>query len=486
MTLKVNQPSAAVAAMSADLVKIDALMGGTMALRAAGERYLPKWPMEDQKSYDFRLKTSTLYNAFARTIENMAGKPFIEPVKWTDVDPIVEEWFDNFDLCGRNLHVFAQDVFRHGLKDGLTHVLVDYPPTVDETGAQLYKTKSEEATAGVRPYAIHIKQSQILGFISTFINGAETLTQVRILESVDEPDGDFGTKSVSQVRVLTPGAWQTYRKAPTSDDWLLDKEGSTSLDFIPLATFYTRRTGFMTATPPLNDLADLNIKHWQSSSDQDSILHVARVPILAISGVNDDTKIEVGAKSALMLPIGATVQYVEHTGAAISAGRDSIEDLQSQMESMGAELLIVRPGARTATETAIDTAQSQCQLSAMVESFEDFLDQTVDTMATWVGLPDQGDIDVFDDFATVTIGAATVAPFVTALVLLVNSGLMSRESAFEELKRYGVTNPDGVWEDEQERIQNSPPDLTGTPTGSLTGIVPPITPISKVLQDDAE
>jgi hypothetical protein len=462
MTTKVNDLSDAAGAMRADLVKVEALMGGTKAMRAAGEAYLPKWPMEDQKSYDFRLKTSTLYNAFARTVENMAGRPFSEPLKWTDIDPTVEKWFDNIDQAGRNLHVFAGEVFRHGLMDGLTHVLVDFPVTRDKDGKATLITRADELKAGVRPYAIHIKQSQILGWLSSTIDGAEVLTQVRISECVKESDGDFGTKDVQQVRVLYPGRWEIYRQNEKKDDWIIHDEGVTTLDIIPLKTLYTKRSGFMTATPPLSDLADLNIKHWQSSSDQDSILHTARVPILAISGLNDDTKIEIGGKTALMLPVNCTAGYVEHTGAAIEAGRTSLQDLEAQMESMGAELLIARPGDKSATEAALDSSQEQCQLSAMAQALEDFLDDVVDVLAKWAGLPDQGDIDVFDDFATIRVNAQSVGTFVTALVLLVNSGMMSRATAFEELKRYGISNPDLVWQAEQDRIQNESPSMPGT------------------------
>ncbi len=461
MSIKVNEASSAVMAMRPDLAKIAALMGGTKAMRAAGETHLPRWPAEKQDSYDFRLKTSTLYNAFARTIGNMAGKPFTEPVKWTDIDPVIEAWFDDIDCCGRNLHVFAQEVFCQGIQDGITHVLVEFPVTKDKDGKQLYVTRAAEQAAGVRPYAIHIKEAQILGAIPTTKNGAESLAQLRIMECVSEPDGDYGTKDVEQVRVLTPGAWQIQRQNDKKE-WYLHDEGVTTLDFIPLVTFYTRRTGFMTATPPLNDLADLNIKHWQSQSDQDSLLHVARVPLLVRIGMDDDpgapTKI---GKSITDLPMNADMKYVEHTGAAIGAGRSSLQDLEDQMESMGAELLTVRPGDRTATEAAIDTSQSQCQLAAMANALEDFLDQMVDIMAEWAGLPDQGDIDVFDDFATISINAATVGPFVTAMVLQVNSGLLSKQSAFEEMKRYGVNNPDLTWEAEQERINSSMPTLTG-------------------------
>lgn len=74
MSTKVNDKSAAVTAMEEDWDKVDALIGGTKTMRAAGERWLPKFPGESQKSWDYRVKTSTLYNAMGRTVKNMAAK----------------------------------------------------------------------------------------------------------------------------------------------------------------------------------------------------------------------------------------------------------------------------------------------------------------------------------------------------------------------------------------------------------------------------
>jgi hypothetical protein len=52
-------------------------------------------------------------------------------------------------------------------------------------------------------------------------------------------------------------------------------------DYIPFVPLYGTRLAFMMGISPLRDVAYLNVKHWQSQSDQDTILHVARVPILA-------------------------------------------------------------------------------------------------------------------------------------------------------------------------------------------------------------
>jgi hypothetical protein len=458
---KVNDVSAAVAAMQPKWAKIDALIGGTEAMRAAGEKYLPKFPAEDEESYKYRVATSTLFNGLARTLENMAAKPFAEAITYTDIDKVAEEWLTDIDQCGNNLTVFAHSLFVEGMAKGLTHILVEHPVALNDDGSLMYPTKAAEDAAGVRPYLVHIKPGQVLGWRTMKgANGAEVLAMLRFMECVEQPDGEFGTAAIEQIRVLVPGAWATYRKSTApgvnKDEWLLDKQGTTTLDFIPLVTFYTKRTGFMTATPPLIDLADLNIKHWQSSSDQDSILHTARVPILAISGLNDEDKIEIGAKAFLRLPIGATAAYVEHTGAAIDAGRVSLQDLENQMRAMGAELLVEAQVASTATQNSIEDGEAKCQLARMVQGEEDALDNALDIMHTMKRMEYKGSIDIFDDFSSDAV-LASAGPFIIALVQLVNNGLLDKESAFEEMQRYGILNPDLVWKDVQDKIDLEPP-----------------------------
>src|SRR6185295_4553940 len=99
-----------------------------------------------------------------------------------------------------------------------------------------------------------------------------------------------------------------------------------------LAPVYLNRTGFMTGEPPLEELADLNVAHWQSSSDQRNILTVARVPILFGTGIEGNEKLEIGASSMIRTSDpNAKLTYVEHTGAAIGAGERDLERLEFQM-----------------------------------------------------------------------------------------------------------------------------------------------------------
>jgi hypothetical protein len=184
----------------------------------------------------------------------------------------------------------------------------------------------------------------------------------------------------------------------------------------------------------LLDLAYLNVKHWQSQSDQDTILHVARVPILAITGADENTSLTLGASTAIRLPQGADMKFVEHTGHAIAAGEKSLESLQEQMIETGAELLVKRPGKRTATESANDAEANMSELQRIAEGFEDSLDQALQIVADYARLPSGGNVSLFKDY-----GAATMTDASATLIMdLALGGLISHETALTEFKRRGV------------------------------------------------
>ena len=103
-------------------------MGGTRAMRAAREAYLPKWPNEALAAYEARVSTATLYPALRRTIEVMAGKPFAKELTLSqDAPDTLRAYCDNVDLEGRNLHAFSAGVLHEALAYGLCGVLVDMP-----------------------------------------------------------------------------------------------------------------------------------------------------------------------------------------------------------------------------------------------------------------------------------------------------------------------------------------------------------------------
>lgn len=451
MPLAVHEQSADVKALAVAWPMLQALQDGTTAMRAASTTYLPRWPAEEQAAYIARLATATLFPAYRRTVGVMAGKPFSKALALNDMPAQVETWAENIDLQGVNLHNFAAEMFRRTVGYGLAGVLVEYP-RVQAAGP---RTVAAVEKAGLRPYWVRVRHDQILGWKTATVNGSVQLSQLRLLESVEEDDGEWGVTSVGQVRVLFPGGWQTYRATGKDNAWSLFEEGRTTLTRIPFVPFYGLREAMMIGLPPLIDLAHLNVKHWQSQSDQDTILHVARVPILAMIGAEDSTALSVGASSAVKMPQGADLKFVEHSGAAIGAGEISLVALQEQMIQTGAELLVKKPGDRSATESANDAEANKSDLQRMAEGFEDSLDMALEFTAEYGHLDSAGTVSLFSDYGAATLSDAS-ATLVKDLAL---GGMLSKVTALRELQRRGVLAADVDPEDEIERAEAEGPAL---------------------------
>jgi hypothetical protein len=395
-----------------------------------------------------------LFPAYKRTVQTLAGKPFSQPIALDEDTPEkIKEWLQDIDMQGRNLAAFSGDLMEVALGYGLTGIFVEYPRTDGVL------TQAEEAAAGIRPYWIQILPSQILGWKADRIKGLWKFTQLRFLEIVEEDDGEYGTTKIEQVRVLTPGRWETHRYN-SDKTWALYEAGATSLDYVPFVPIYSGRKGFMLATPPMIELAHMNVAHWQSASDQQNILHVARVPILTVSGINDPAwTMTVGASAAVSLPDGAVMKYVEHSGAAIGAGSKELEELEERMRQAGAELLVVQTTGRiTATQIHVENAVGMCVLQRMTLDLEDAIDQALKITADFIGEPTGGGVNIYNDYAASTLAEATAQ-----LLLSTNqAGKLSDETLHSEYQRRGILSTDLSWADEQARIE-----LQGTALGLL-------------------
>lgn len=380
MSADVATPNAAYQDMATDWELIHDLLGGTRIMRQRGEKWLPREPGESREAYAIRLNRSVLFNGLQRTIQTLLGKPFHRPASLTGTPPeALAALADNVDLGGRNLTVFARDVMQAALTDGLTHILVDHPRIGDG------------APEVARPYLVHVRAADLIGWRGQDNGIGSALTRVRIRESVHRTAGTWEDRTERQIRVLYPGRFEIWRRGSDGlGPWHRAETGTSSLDCIPLVTLYANRTGFMTARPPLMDLAWLNLAHWQSASDQRHILHVARVPILF--GRNLTLPEDGLALGPNRIVTGegesADLRFVEHSGAAIAAGRQDLIDLEDRMAVMGLDLMTRRGGAgsTTATARAIDAAENTTSLRGLIHAVEDGLTTAFGFMADWLGI----------------------------------------------------------------------------------------------------
>lgn len=468
----VATPSGAYLRMLPRWRMIDALLGGTETMRQARE-YLPQYDNETNKNYEARLARATLLNMTEQTLDTLAGKPFREAVVLgDDVPPELEEFCEDIDMQGSNLQAFCRAWFREGWAKGFSHVLVDHPTPEAHSaadGTPVARTLADDRAEGLRPYWVHIKPECLIAAYSMVINGREVLTHVRIKETTTERVG-WEEVEVERVRVLEPGSWQLWAPDEKGEEWHLEDAGTTTLDYVPLVTFYAgKRCGLMECKPPLADLAYLNVEHWQSKSDQRNVLTVSRFPILAASGVPSEQKVTIGPNNFLTTEDAqGKWYYVEHTGAAISAGQVDLESLEDQMATYGAEYMRKKPGDETATGRALDSAESSSYLAATVRDFQDCVELAMQYTADWIGKDDGGSVKISDD---VDLSEADSAELDTLQKTRAQKDI-SRKTYLDELQKRGVLSDDFDEEQDaeflEEEAKNTLGDMFGGGQGTQT------------------
>jgi hypothetical protein len=456
MSKTVQKRSKAMAEMVEAAEKGRALMGGTDTMRKAGETYLPKFKAELDADYKARRDSSWLFNGMRKTVKDMTGRVFTKPITIVEGSPRLQEFATDINMQGQDLSAFASDVFKDAFLPGISYIMVDAPRREGET------TRAAAATLGLRPYMVHLRVEDILGFKTEQFNNVLALSMLRILESVteDDPKDEFTQINVDQVRVLTREvntvSVRIYRKNE-KDEWLVVDEYITNAEEITVIPFYAQRTGFFTAEPVLEDLADVNIAHWQSQSDQRHILHFARVPILFASGRGDDEPLIISASQAVTSrDTDAKLEWVEHSGQAIGAGRTDLQDLQYQMQALGLQLLVA--SHETATGAVLDSTKETSTLSMMADNLKDALEQALEWMAFYAGETEQNiTVEVNKDFGIVPLTAQEVQVMQTDVSL----GLLSKEAYYAERKRRGFLSPDLDTQADMDIIAIAPPDLQG-------------------------
>jgi hypothetical protein len=87
--------------------------------------------------------------------------------------------------------------------------------------------------------------------------------------------------------------------------------------------------------------------------------------------------------------------YVEHSGKAISSGKDDLESLEDRMAAYGAEFLRRQVSGRTAFERAQDTNEAISPLKSAALKFSSTVEQALKITGMWMSIT--------EDTGTVTI-----------------------------------------------------------------------------------
>ena len=434
-TADVNDPCNAWLNMEPHWILIENLNGGTYEMRSKHRRYLPQEPREIDESYDNRLARSVCPPYYQRLERMLAGMLTRKPVRLNEVSDTIREQLFDVDLQGNDLNVWTYETARKMIRYGHVGILVDAP-----------------AEANGRPYWVTYTPREILGWRTELIDGMQKFTQLRLLEKVTEPDGDYGEVQVEQVRVLTPGSFEIHRKNDNGD-FAVYEEGTTTLNEIPFSVAYANRMNLMESRPPMEDIAELNLKAYQTQSDLDNQLHISAVPMLAFYGFPQTAEeVSAGPGEAIAFPSDGRAEYIESKGTSYNAQFQRLEQIEGQINELGlAAVLGQKLSAETAEAKKIDRSQGDSTMQVVAQQTQDMIDNSLIFHAKYLSDTGSGSCFVNRDFLASRLDPQEIG----SLLQLFTSGTITQETLLRQLHEGEVLGDEFDIEEELEATQTA-------------------------------
>lgn len=438
---KIDSISAEIEEFHESIKPIQALLGGTPTMRKAGEAYMPKFDLEENdkehgdRDYKKRLKVATLVPYFGDTVKSMTGRIFYKPFNIDKIHEKIKAYKDDFDGFGSSLDDTMESVFFEALALRRSFVVVDYTATTKA------ETVQEEKESGARPYAFKVEASQVMDV--RFNRDDIVLFKYKHRVINEEETDDFNLVYRDEIVLMTPGVTRKYWEE--KGGWYEVSRNEIEINSKTPTKVLAAELN-LAKEPPLQNLAELNIKHWQSQSDQDNILNKARVPILKVTGVDDPGSVII--TGAMFLPANSDANYIEHTGKAIEAGQKSLDKLEEQMAVAGSRLLMRTKMAFTDQQAKDENLKEVSELMLYGGMLNKFIMRVLSMFGEWLQIDDVGEFDLTQNLEN-TIDSGVP---MSEVILMSTHNIISKETVYETAKVRGVIPDSGTFKDEQEKI----------------------------------
>lgn len=424
--------------------KVRAAAAGEEAIKAGGETYLPN-PSEGSRNiwesnlrYQQYLRRAVWFGATGNTLAGLVGVAF---ANWPtiEISNINKVLLTDADGSGVGLIGQSQAVLSDVLQTGRAGLLADWSAW---DGSKRKRTVAQAEAAGARAFVTPYTAEQIL----TWETQGGRLTRVVLSESFAEYAGGE-VKFLPQLRELfleEGGAVAlTWRKYTANGEFILvdtvrPTMGGKQLQFVPFAFVGATNNDATCDSPPLLDLANLNLAHYRNSADYEESSFLMGQPQLVIAGVDEEWvkarggPIVFGAREALALPAGATADLLQVAPNTIA--KEAMADKVAMMEALGARLMASSQAVKTATQSAAETKAAYSVLSLACDN----VSEAYSRVLTWaqMGMPSAGAASFAIDtrFNDLTLDANAIRETVAAW----QAGLVPQSDAWAVLRRLNV------------------------------------------------
>ncbi len=459
--MKIDQHHPEYTAAQAKWRRARDVVAGQDAVHAAGETYLPR--LKDQTNEEYRAykERATFFGATKRTVQALHGMIFRKaPTDTLGDSDAAEALRQDVTLSGVSLADFAADATRETLEVGRCAVLVDFPPI----GAERV-TVAQAQAIGAQPFMVLYKAESVINWRFQRINNRHTLTMVVLSEMREIMVNEYETQSENIIRVLIlrGGVYtqEVWTKPKDATEWVLTESmvpmmRGAVMNFIPFQFIGAETCDGCVNEPPLLDLVDLNISHYKSTADVEHGAHFAGLPTAVVSGYSaqENEKLYIGSATAWVFPDpAAKASFLEFTGQGLTALETRIKAKEMQMAVTGARMLAPDKAAAEATRTLeIRQSGEVSALAAMANNIGHALSNCLTWLVTWAGVGTEAKIGLNTDYMVQSLSAQEI----TALVGAWQSGAISGQTLFYNLKQGEMIEQGVTFEDEEARIGDAP------------------------------
>jgi hypothetical protein len=434
-------------------------VAGQDAVHSAGVRYLPRLSEQTNEDYAAYVKRAPFYPATGRTLSGLVGMVFRKDPH-IEVPEAMQPYIEDVTLSGVSIFGLTRQIMSEVQEVGRCGVLVEFP-RVSEQPSNL----AAALAMNLRPYATLYKAESIINWRVERINNQMRPTLIVLMEQHEER-GQFETEYIEQIRVLTleNGFYEVriYRKG--QNGWAL-VEGfapmmnGQAMREIPFYIFGPDQLSFDVQTPPMLEMADLNLSHYRTSADLEHGAHFTGLPMLFLSGIQLDEgqTVAIGSQKAIVAPMpDASGKYIEFAGQGLGTLEKLLDRKESQMAAIGARMLAPdKKAAESGVALEMRHSGESSVLASMARLLSGGVQKFLDLMRQWAGIPGEVVFTMNTDYLPVKMTAQEL----TAMVQAWQAGAISEQTLFFNLQEGEIIASGKTFEEEAEEKAMQGPSL---------------------------
>lgn len=367
-------------------LRIRDCLGGSPKIKAGRETYLVKQNASDTSAankdrYEARLKRAVFYGVTGRTLSGLVGQVFAKDPS-TELPATLEPFINDADGSGIALDQQAKQAFGLVVAYGRAGLLVDYPTQETEEGDAKVTTRQDLIDGNVRPTVVVYEPWNIINWRLRKVGSKSLACLVVLVESYLKSDDGFEPIFDTQYRVLRldkddeytveiyrkiDGRWESNGEIKPLD------HAEKPFTEIPFVILGAESNSWEVCQPPLADMAELNIAHYNNSADNEDSIHYVGSPMFWFGGLTEQWvktqlkgEVRIGSSVAVLLPSNGSAGIIQAEPNTMA--KDGMEHKERQMVALGAKLVEQKTVQRTATEAGQEEASETCVLTSCADN----------------------------------------------------------------------------------------------------------------------